>query len=132
LRLDGNDRPGSLLCRLRGTPHHLLLFGGWDSDVDDWVASDVELRALLAKYEGLLEPHLIVAGGSTRVGAEIPVYEDEPGLVHERYGLKGAGYYLIRPDGYVAFRAPGTDLQPLRAYLQRTFVSPHLHKTRPR
>jgi hypothetical protein len=126
LRLDGNDRPSSLFSRLRGTSHHLLLFGGWGSDVDDWVASDAELRALIAEYEGLLEPHLIVAGWPTRLGAEIPVYVDEPGLVHQRYGLKGAGYYLIRPDGYVAFRAPGTDLRPIRAYLQRTFASSSL------
>ena len=58
------------------------------------------------------------------MGAEIPVYVDEPGLAHERYGLRGAGLYLIRPDGYVAFRAPGTDLRPLRAYLQRVFPLP--------
>jgi hypothetical protein len=101
-----------------------LLFGGWDSDVNGWAASDAELRALIAEYEGLLEPHLIVAGESTRVGAEIPVYVDEPGLVHERYGLRSAGLYLIRPDGYVAFRAPGTDLRPLWSYLQRVFPSP--------
>src|ERR687893_434353 len=124
LRLDGNDRPSSLFSRLRGTSHHLLLFGGWGSDVDDWVASDAELRALIAEYEGLFEPHLIVAGESTRVGAEIPVYVDEPWLVHERYGLRSAGLYLIRPDGYVAFRAPGTDLRPLRSYLQKVFPSP--------
>ena len=128
LRLVGDGRPASLFSRLRGTTHHLLLFGGWDSDVDGWVASDAELRALIAEYEGLFEPHLIVAGESTRVGAEIPVYVDEPGLVHERYGLRSAGLYLIRPDGYVAFRAPGTDLRPLWSYLQRVFPSPSFKK----
>jgi 2-polyprenyl-6-methoxyphenol hydroxylase-like FAD-dependent oxidoreductase len=124
LRLIGEGRPASLFSHLRGTPHHLLLFGGWGSDADGWVASDAELRALVAEYEGLLEPHLIVAGESKRVGAHIPVYSDEPGLAHERYGLRGTGLYLIRPDGYVAFRAPGTDLRPLRTYLERVFPSP--------
>jgi hypothetical protein len=124
LRLVGDGRPTSLFSRLQGTPHHLLLFGGWGSDADGWAASDAELRALIAEYEGLLEPHLIVAGESARVGTKIPVYVDEPGLAHERYGLRGAGLYLIRPDGYVALRAPGTDLRPLRAYLQRVFPSP--------
>jgi 2-polyprenyl-6-methoxyphenol hydroxylase-like FAD-dependent oxidoreductase len=128
LRLIGESRPTSLFSRLRETPHHLLLFGGWGSDADGWAASDNDLRALIAEYEGLLEPHLIVAGESTRVGAEIPVYVDEPGLVHERYGLRGAGLYLIRPDGYVAFRAPGTDLRPLRAYLQMVFPSPSFER----
>jgi hypothetical protein len=105
-----------------------VLFGGWGSEADDWEASDDELRALIAEYEGLLEPHLIVAGESVRVGAGLPVYVDEPGLAHERYGLRGTGLYLIRPDGYVAFRAPGTDLRPLRAYLQRVFPSPSLER----
>ena len=81
---------------------------------------------LIAEYEGLLEPHLIVAGESARVGAGLPVYVDQPGLAHVRYGLRGTGLYLIRPDGYVAFRAPGTALRPLRAYLQRVFPSPSL------
>jgi len=124
LRLIGESRPTSLFSRLRGIQHHLLLFGGWGSDANGWVASDAELRALIAEYEGLLEPHLIVAGESARSGSEIPVYVDEPGLAHERYGLRGAGLYLIRPDGYVAFRAPGTNLRPLRAYLRGVYLSP--------
>jgi 2-polyprenyl-6-methoxyphenol hydroxylase-like FAD-dependent oxidoreductase len=128
LRLVGESRQTSLFSRLRETPHHLLLFGGWGSDADGWEASDAELRALIAEYEGLLEPHLIVAGESIRVGAEIPVYLDERGLAHERYGLRGAGLYLIRPDGYVAFRAPGTNLQPLQTYLQRVFPSRSLER----
>lgn len=128
LRLIGESRPTSLFSRLREPPHHLLLFGGWGSDADGWVASDNDLRALIAEYEGLLEPHLIVTGESARVGAEIPVYVDESGLVHERYGLSGAGLYLIRPDGYVAFRTPGTDLRPLQAYLQRVFPSPSFER----
>ena len=128
LRLVEGGRPTSLFSHLRGTPHHLLLFDGWSSDVNGWVASASELRALIAEHEGLLEPHLIVAGESARVGAEIPVYVDEPGLAHERYGLRGAGLYLIRPDGYVAFRAPGTDLRPLRDYLQRVFPSPSFER----
>ncbi len=128
LRLVGDGRPVSLFSRLRGTPHHLLLFGGWGSDADGWAASDNELPALIAEYEGLLEPHLIVAGKSARVEAEIPMYVDEPGLVHERYGLRGAGLYLIRPDGYVALRTPGTDFRPLQAYLQRVFPSPSFER----
>jgi 2-polyprenyl-6-methoxyphenol hydroxylase-like FAD-dependent oxidoreductase len=128
LRLVGDGHPVSLFSRLRETPHHLLLFGGWGSDADGWAASDAELRALITEYEGLLKPHLIVAGESARMEAEIPVYVDEPGLVHERYGLRGAGLYLIRPDGYVAFRAPRTDLQALRAYLQKVFRSPSFER----
>ena len=130
LRLAGDGRMVSLFSRLRGTPHQLLLFAG--STADGWSTSGTELHDLLTDYEGLLQPHLIIAREHAPKVGTIPVYVDEPGLLHERYGLKGAGYYLIRPDGYVAYRAPGTDLRPVRAYLQRTFASPALIKTQPR
>jgi hypothetical protein len=123
LRLAGGGREVSLFSRLRGTSHHLLLFGSRDPVSDGWSETFyAELRNLIAEYEGLLEPHLILAREPARAGTETPVYVDELGLVRERYGLKGAGCYLIRPDGYVAFRAPGPDLRSVRAYLQRVFA----------
>jgi 2-polyprenyl-6-methoxyphenol hydroxylase-like FAD-dependent oxidoreductase len=130
LRLIGNGRSISLFSHLRGTPHHLLLFAG--STADGWNASGTDLHDLLTEYEGLLEPYLIVTRNHDPEVGTIPDYVDESGLLHERYGLKGAGYYLVRPDEYVAFRAPGTDLRPVWTYLQRKFVSPALIKTRHR
>jgi hypothetical protein len=44
---------------------------------------------------------------------------DEQGLLHRAYGLEGPGCYLVRPDGYIAFRRPGTDLGALTSYLRR-------------
>jgi len=123
LRLDGEGRTISLFSRLRGTPHHLLLFDGSSPTTDGWDASDAELRDKVARYKGTIGPHRISAREPAQV-AEIPVYVDESELVHERYGLQGAGCYLIRPDGYVAFRAPGSGLRPVLSYLQTTFPSP--------
>jgi 2-polyprenyl-6-methoxyphenol hydroxylase-like FAD-dependent oxidoreductase len=113
----------SLFSHLRGTPHHLLLFAGRGPDAGGFT-SDAELRNLLAGYEGMIAPHLILAGKRAQTGAEAPAYVDESGLLHERYGLTGTGCYLIRPDGYVAFRAPGSNLRPMRAYLRSVFLSP--------
>ena len=124
LRLGEDGRLISLYSRMRGASHHLLLFGGQGSTADGWDVSDTGLRNLLAEYKGLIEPHLIVNREHTARPKTMPVYVDESEIIYERYGLKGAGYYLIRPDGYIAFRVPGTDLRPIRAYLQRTFASP--------
>jgi 2-polyprenyl-6-methoxyphenol hydroxylase-like FAD-dependent oxidoreductase len=121
LRLAGDGREVSLFSRLRGTPHHLLLFAGRGVQAP---ASDAELRNLLVGYEGMIQPHQIFAEDRGQIGSEAPAYVDESGLVHGRYGLTGAGCYLIRPDGYVAFRAPGSNLRQIRAYLRRTFLSP--------
>mgnify|MGYP000025215975 CR=1 FL=1 len=39
------------------------------------------------------------------------------------YGLDGPGLYLLRPDGYIAFRAPRLDTAALQSYLQRVFAA---------
>jgi 2-polyprenyl-6-methoxyphenol hydroxylase-like FAD-dependent oxidoreductase len=133
LRLAGDGSSVSLFSLMRGTSHHLLLFGDRGSAADGRDTSDTELRDLVGEYEDLFEPHLLFAREPARVRSETPVYVDESGFVHERYGMKGAGCYLIRPDGYIAFRAPGTHLQPLRAYLQKVFPwSSHIPAGAPR
>jgi 2-polyprenyl-6-methoxyphenol hydroxylase-like FAD-dependent oxidoreductase len=117
LRPVGEESDVTLFSRLDEVPHHLLLFGG-RGDFGE------EVRELMARYGGEIQPHLIFAGDPGEVGEEIPAYVDETGTLRRRYGVTGSGYYLIRPDGYVAFRAPGTDLGPLRAYLERVFLTP--------
>jgi 2-polyprenyl-6-methoxyphenol hydroxylase-like FAD-dependent oxidoreductase len=117
LRPVGTERDITLFSRLDEVPHHLLLFGG-RGDFGE------EALDLIAGYGGGIRPHLIFAGDPGEVGEEIPAYVDQTGTLRERYGIAGTGYYLIRPDGYVAFRAPGTDLSPLRAYLKRVFLAP--------
>jgi hypothetical protein len=46
---------------------------------------------------------------------------DIEGHAHRRLGLDPThtAHYLVRPDGHIAYRAAGTNLDGLRAYLQR-------------
>jgi len=47
---------------------------------------------------------------------------DTTGKAHERLGLTGPeliAHHLIRPDGHIAYRAAGTDLNGLNRYLSR-------------
>jgi hypothetical protein len=70
--------------------------------------------------------HLLLCGpseawpagdGSTPGGA---LAADFPGLVTvHRVADGSAAHYLVRPDGYVGYRASGTDLSGLRDYLSR-------------
>ena len=43
-------------------------------------------------------------------------------LAHERYGVAGAAFYLLRPDTYVAARGPLSDADDLLEYLSTVFV----------
>jgi hypothetical protein len=45
---------------------------------------------------------------------------DQQGLASRRLGVRPSepAHYLVRPDGYIGYRATGTDLTGLRGYLQ--------------
>ena len=45
------------------------------------------------------------------------------GGVCTRLGVEDSGQYLVRPDGHVAFRCAGTNLDGVTAYLHRWFIA---------
>jgi hypothetical protein len=109
-------RPVSLLREvLRGTGHHLLLFAG----LGEPSLSLPELEqatAALGPWQTLLTVSYVL-----HHSIDGRVLVDSSGAVHQRYGLAGPGCYLIRPDGYIAFRKSGSSLASLVGYLQRHF-----------
>ena len=79
-----------------------------------------QVQDALGVHRRLCEVILIWRGDG--VGPKGSIYDDR-GLLHERYGLDGPGLYLLRPDGYIAFRAPRLDTAALQSYLQRVFAA---------
>lgn len=49
---------------------------------------------------------------------------DHIGDAYTRLGVQDAAQYLVRPDGYVAFRCAGTSLAALEEYLTRWYIQP--------
>jgi hypothetical protein len=47
---------------------------------------------------------------------------DRDQLLHDRYGVRHAALYLLRPDWYVGFRAPAAQAEFLEKYLARWLV----------
>jgi hypothetical protein len=89
------------------TSFHVLLFG----PADDW--DQGRLAALGERYRGLVMVHRV----SREAGAG--VLEDSDGTVFARLGVERAAQYLVRPDGYIAFRCAGNQLLGLERYLAR-------------
>jgi 2-polyprenyl-6-methoxyphenol hydroxylase-like FAD-dependent oxidoreductase len=86
---------------------HLLLcgpVGGWDAG---------QLAALRGRSADTLAVHHL-----TREAAPGALHDVE-GQAFARLGVKEAAHYLVRPDGHVGYRAAGTDLDELQAYLTR-------------
>jgi 2-polyprenyl-6-methoxyphenol hydroxylase-like FAD-dependent oxidoreductase len=109
-----------LLGQLRGPGFHLIIFTGvgvGGADLPSWAA---EVGQALVGQTDLVTPVVVLGAAAESVPPTLTVAGvDEQGLLHRAYGLEGAGCYLVRPDGYIAFRSPGTDLRALASYLQR-------------
>jgi hypothetical protein len=93
-----------------GLKHSLVLFVGGDP-----VALPLPLAPRVAD---LVDTVVIARAGVVDGGDGARLYVDETGVVHERFGA-GASHYLVRPDGYIAFRGHGSDLTKMIKYLGR-------------
>ncbi len=107
---------------LRSTLHAAIAAPGWHlflcGPTDAWPAEGV---AVLTRRHGvLLTVHrLTVQNGSGDV-------RDPDGRALHRLGLGPAdrAQYVVRPDGYIGYRAGGTDLTGLARYLGRWLTAP--------
>jgi hypothetical protein len=115
LRLDG--QPVSTLDLLRAPVHTLLVLAGARAD-------HKAVRRATAGFE----PWAAVV--QTIVIGEEPLDREsvgDPGLrAHHRYGALDGQLLLVRPDGYVAARAPLSRPDIPERYLRRLMPAPHL------
>lgn len=114
--LYGDDTPRRLFELWKGDwRHQLLLFSGHKPKPDE-IARLADLAGELGTLEHFLRIILITDEGHVP-GAAI----DPDGAAHDAYGVTGPACFLVRPDGYIAFRGPLTDSAALRAYLARWY-----------
>jgi 2-polyprenyl-6-methoxyphenol hydroxylase-like FAD-dependent oxidoreductase len=106
-----NGRQISLHRAIIG-PHLSLLLcgepGAWD---------DAALARLADRHAGLLTIHRLarqVAPGTLVDGGRALAF----------LGVENRAQYLVRPDGHIAFRCGGSDLDSLRDYVSRWFSGP--------
>jgi 2-polyprenyl-6-methoxyphenol hydroxylase-like FAD-dependent oxidoreductase len=101
--------PTTLHQVLAPSQFHLLLSGPPDA----WPSGDA---AHSSARTSRIDPHQLAR--QPRPGA----LHDPSGKAHEGLGLTvpaAAAHHLVKPDGYIAYRAAGTDLAGLDAYLAR-------------
>ena len=75
------------------------------------------------QYGALLETHLII--GSEEMPAGLPQVSSvwiDKGEMHKDFGAAKASLYLIRPDGYIAFRNQPASASDLIEYLANVFI----------
>jgi len=105
-----DGRSAYLQQALAGPRLALLLCGDshrWDS---------IGLDRLRERHGRVLITHFLSAAGSKGPLA------DERGNAFARLGVRDAAQYLVRPDGYVAFRSAGRTFEQLDRYLADWYV----------
>ena len=117
--LGPEDGPARLFQVLRGTKHVLLVFEGSHGDPDDGTIEAIAKRA--RRHHEEIAAYLIPRA-SAGPGWDGPVLEDPEGHLHDRFGARGTCLYLIRPDGYVGYRAMPADAEKLAGYLGSIFL----------
>src|SRR6185436_13897741 len=119
LHLPGQG-PATLFSRLTGQRHHLLLFAGVSSST--LLAFEAYKRRLVADQRGIYRLHVILGRDPVDFGPQgVDVCIDAFGLLHSRYGITTSGLYLVRPDGYIAYRAASLNVVGLATYLDEVF-----------
>ncbi|HEY5061893.1 MAG TPA: FAD-dependent monooxygenase, partial [Gemmatimonadaceae bacterium] len=103
---------GRRLFDLFRGPHHTLLEFDGESRVDQsW---SVTLRR---RYGHLVRAFVVSSRGLAQASDAI----DDTGAAHKKYGAERGGIFLIRPDGYIAFRGGPSDRAALEADLAVRF-----------
>jgi hypothetical protein len=101
---------------LHGPQHTLLLFAGSSTALLERFATMRD--EITTRYGALVKPVIVRIDPAHPAIGEV----DRRGGAHARYGAEQGAIYLVRPDGYIAFRGAGTDVEALRATLRRRFT----------
>jgi 2-polyprenyl-6-methoxyphenol hydroxylase-like FAD-dependent oxidoreductase len=109
---------------LRSTEHQLLLFAGART-AQSILRTLVEIgNFVLDKYGEYIKPHIIcgVAPAHNETAWKHAFLIDADLATHHKYGAGSECLYLLRPDGYIAFRSQPADKIALNEYLESIFV----------
>jgi hypothetical protein len=110
----------SLWRELLHSGHSLLLFSG-PSPSEKTAAS---ISARIDEFQNLLVRCFVIwnAEAAPSIWQRESPLLDPRGEAHARYSLREPGWYLVRPDQYIAARGLDSELSLLRNYLQK--ISP--------
>jgi hypothetical protein len=116
--------PTRLFDLFRGTHFTLLLFDGTASTAAGYERMAATARRVRTALGDDVRIWLVVPGHRRPAeldDVDLDVLLDPERDAHDRYGAAAESLYLVRPDGYVAFRSQPATVQPVLAYLDAVF-----------
>ncbi len=117
--------PARLFDLFRGTHFTLLLFDGPAATRAGYDRLTTTARRVRAALGEDVRTYVVVPGDQRPPGlGDVDVLFDPDRDVHRRYAAAAESLYLVRPDGYIAFRGQPAGAEPLLNYLHAAFASP--------
>jgi hypothetical protein len=108
------------LFELLADPHHTLLLY---ADGAEQLPAFAELDELAANLSGGRTRTYVVTAGPDPEAVGPPVIVDAAGEFRTAYGATGGSGYLVRPDGYLGFRAAPLTATNLRRHVEKVFTT---------
>src|SRR4029079_17829044 len=108
----------SVFDLVQGYRFHLLALSRRPLDADEIARAATELAALPAAVGLDLETHLLAR---SLIGRDARFLQVESPEVFDAYGVSGRvpqALFLVRPDGYVAFRAVGLEVEMVERFVR--------------
>lgn len=102
--------------------HHLLLFAGKSTNQANYDRLTLLAGEIEEKFGDRITVHLVLLSEPEEPNWHGSLLLDPQAECHQRYRAGSECLYLIRPDGYIGYRAQPTDADKLRAYLWEIFV----------
>ncbi|WP_419913734.1 FAD-dependent monooxygenase [Hoeflea sp.] len=117
--LVADGRPTTLFKLPADDQYRLFFFCGERGDAPAAEISDAADAS--SRFASWLKPYIVTKGETGNVFGKHAVLSDEQGNMHRAYAAKGPCIYLIRPDGYVAYRS--SELASVDRYFEHLGVA---------
>jgi 2-polyprenyl-6-methoxyphenol hydroxylase-like FAD-dependent oxidoreductase len=115
--------PRRLFDLFRGPHFTLLLFDGPAATDAGYERLAATARQVCDALGDDVRAHVVVPAGRRPRGlGGVDVLLDPDRDAHHRYGAAAESLYLVRPDGYIAFRSQPAAAQPVLDHLARLFT----------
>jgi len=90
---------------------------------DEIKITKMQLLLFTGKSQNMQAVEDVVKKYDTSIAVTKITLENDTKLLYEKFGIIENGYYLVRPDMYIAFRSSGTNTIDFEKYLSRFLVT---------
>jgi pentachlorophenol monooxygenase len=109
------------LFSLFGPRHTVLLYAGRDLGPADVARLELAADTAVTAAHGHLDVYLIAAPGANVATTVLPHIRDAGSEFARAYPTGKNSIFTVRPDGYLGFAGPDSDIDGLVAHLDATF-----------